>query len=617
MSVLGTMVAGTKMVAAGRMVVDAVNNFENFSGTCLPQLVLLGMMKYAGANAEQLADLTAKLEGAERAAANKTTAAVIKPQGGSVSNESSQFEKHLPNEQIYDVGGVKVDEHVSDDGTKSEKVTTLNFRTIDKDISSFVNLKNVFNMVKEGKMPDSQLLWRALLDVVDILDFGIFGEDLTKTRLEPYVKNRKITVTDTVTHENIISPVKIKENLQQLQQSTQVQSQKVTLEGDNIDKKTLSEEELKVKETTLQETTESERTFWEKVLGNEVQVTQRTYVKSEVSHTRTELNDAGEMKPVFSESNTQTNEISKLITKDWRAGYIKILPVVGSGTDIVRRYQAGVEVTVGDWISFAKETAVTAMSVYCAWGLVGSMLKSGASTVTRVATKQVGNRVAKATLNSKSAAGALKKFYENPRQVFSPERIAAKTRTVAHNPMKESLLKSVAHLSKLEQKGVKIGPYLRKQFADMGAEGKLIADSLTRNLRYLKQNKWLTPENIARMEKGLNPWGYIKGTGKFRLDVDHIIPKSLDPALKAHPGNLTFLPQLDNIRKSNNIMRHVVQHVDRFVQAKPDWRPSTELLDKIGVYVKDLPNIKVSPALQDILNNIKSPSQTLSGFVCY
>ncbi len=605
------MMMGTTVAAAGQVlavasqaknVVDVALNFERFSDTCLPQMVLFGLLKSAGANPELLMTLADKIKGAEAAASDKKDGVAARPEGS-----SSLLEKHLPDEEVWSVDDVQVTAKAEPDGSKSEKVTTLKFRTIEKDISSFVNLIQVIDTIKEGRMPSGQQIALALLDVVDMLDLGVFGPELRRTRLEPHVKDRQITVTETVSVAEDVNQKKVNEELTRVSKRTETYQQEVTLSGEGLTEKTLAKEEDRQEVSQYHERKESELSALEKVLGSEVEVTERDYAIIDTEHKRFELNAAGEMETVFNEKNSVTRELSRLVTKEWRSGYISWVPLLGSGTEIVRKYQYGVEVTVGDWVTFGLDAVCVALMFVPGAQAGGAAMKGGAFA-TRIAATQVRRGLSKAALNPGKAAGALRRFYDNPRQVFSPERIAAKAKTVAHNPMKESMLKTLSNLSKLEQNGVNVKAYLRNEFADMGAEGRLIADTLTRNLRYLKQNGWLTPENIARMEKGLNPMGYTKDavTGvikeTFRLDVDHVIPKSLEQLLKAHPGNLVFLPQIDNILKSNNLMRHVVQHVERFLQVKPDWRPSAELVQKLREFMESHPDMKGVDRVRELLS---------------
>mgnify|MGYP003289845729 CR=1 FL=1 len=611
------MITGASIATAGQMLsfacqakdmVDAALNFEHLSDTCLPQRVLFNLLKAAGVKPEQLLELGNKIRKTEGAAANKSVGAVGKLDGGSTSSAGdSMLEKHLPNEEVWSVDDVQINTKSEPDGSKSEKVTTLRFRTIEKDISSFVNFNQLIDTIKEGRMPSSQQIALALLDVVDMIDMGILGSDLRRMRLEPHVKERQITVTETITCCEDRNLKKINENLTQLRKKTETYQQEVTLSGENLPEKTLAIEEARQESTHYLEHSESRLSTKEKILGGNVEITERVYETTKTEHTRAELNGDGEMQTVFKEGNTVTDDISRLVTKEWRSGYISWVPLVGSGTEIVRKYQSGVKVTVDDWVTFGVDVVCVALMVVPGGQVGGAAMKGGASA-TRIAATQVRRGLSKAALKPGKAAGSLRRFYDNPRQVFSPERIAAKAKTIAHNPMKESMLKTLANLSNLEQNGVNVKAYLRKEFADMGAEGRLIADTLTRNLRYLKQNGWLTPENIARMEKGLNPIGYIKDavTGAiketFRLDVDHIIPKSLEQLLKAHPGNLVFLPQIDNILKSNNLMRHVVQHVERFLQVKPDWRPSAELIQKLREFMEAHPDMKGVERVRELLS---------------
>lgn len=590
---LGTaLIAAEKLataVAGANVMKDVALHFENMSDTALPYLVLSSILKTRIAQeSHSSTGMEGIRTGASLTAGRGESTIMTSPATGTALQDMPT--QHLPNENLWSCDSPQTYTRTSIDGTTTEKTISLQFRTIDKDISSFVNVHTLMDTLAEGHVPTMEQVYLAVLDIVDALDLGILGTELSATRLEPHVKDRKLTVKETVTHKADFTAIPLKDNLKQIGKKEDSFTQTVTLEGEGLGVKTLLQEEAKQVQTQYHEITESERTRKDRLFGGEVETTQRAYVKTEASHTRLELDADGNMREVFANKDARVDDIFKLSDKEWRNGYVSYVPLVGAGVNIIRKYQLGVQVQTGDWVRLA----VDAVSVTV---LVAPFIKAAkaslhaASVTKNVATTQAKNSLSKAALNPKNAVKELKKFYANPRAVFSPERIAAKTKVVAHNPMKSDMLKSLAELSKLDKQGVNIRQFLRQEFADMGKEGKLIADSLTRNLRYLKQNGWLTPENISRMGKGLNPQGWLKDAVNkpFRLDVDHIIPKSLAPELKAHPGNLRFLPQIDNIMKSNNVLRHVVQHVNKFKEVFPTWKPSPGLLEKILDYGRTHP----------------------------
>ena len=447
---------------------------------------------------------------------------------------SNLMDTHLPNERVWNIGKPNVYTTQSEDGSMHETITRIDFRTIDKNISSFVNVNKLIDTIKQGEIPSFQQIQLAILDIVDMIDLGIMGDSISKVRLEPHVKNRSITVTETVSTVTEDKQLEVSKNLQQIGKTVETNTQAISLEGDNLGNRILSRETYSETTTKFSEITESPQSNFEKCLGGELETTHRVFVKTDTSHTLEQADSGGELKTIKTDADTRTEDIHKVTGKEWKEGHITYIPLVGAATDIARKYQAGVKVTVGDWVTLGIDTACIAL-MFVPGGQVAAAGRVSGATASKIAATQVRRGLAKAALKPKSAATALKKVYSNPRSVFSPERIAAKAKTVAHNPMKGDMLKTLAELAKGKLQGAQLKTWLRKQFADMGAEGKLIADSLSKNLRYLKQNGWLTPENINRMSQGLNPMGWLKeAPGKlFRLDVDHIIPKSLEEALKA------------------------------------------------------------------------------------
>lgn len=598
---LGTAIIGAEKLAASvagaNVVKDLSLHFENMSDSALPYLVLscilktqLGRERFVSGGIESIHAVTPLTTACSESISMNAQEAGTAP--------DTMLTQHLPHENVWSYDSPQTYTRKSIDGTITETTTSLQFRTIDKDIGSFVNVQTLMDTLAEGALPTLGQVYRAVLDIVDALDLGILGAELCRARLEPHVKARKLTVEETVTNKKDLTAIPLRDNLRQICKEEGSFTRTVTLEGEGLGVKTLSQEEAKQVQTRYHEITESERSWTDKWFGGEVETTQRVYDKTETSHSLRESDAEGKMREVFTYRDSRADDVFKLSDKEWRHGRIAYIPLVGSGVNIIRKYQVGVRVQVGDWMSLAVDTASVAMIVAPAIRAAKASLYAVAETK-NVATSQARQVFSKAVLNPKQAVKELRSFYANPRAVFSPERIAAKTEVVAHNPMKSDMLKSLAELSQLDKQGVNTRRFLRHQFADMGKEGKMIADSLTRNLRYLKQNGWLTPENITRMSQGLNPQGWLKNAlhKPFRLDVDHIIPKSLAPELKAHPGNLRFLPQIDNIMKSNNVLRHVVLHVRKFHDIFPNWKPSPGLLEKIAEYAKEHPWINADDLL--------------------
>lgn len=597
--------AGTFLTTADTVSKDVnkLLNFEHLSDTSLPYMVLSELSKSLAG--KPLPEIVPQLTSGIIA---PSPFPPLRPRSTSIEKpwEVSKFptqasnlmDAHLPNERVWDIGKPNVYTTQSEDGSMHETITKIDFRTIDKNISSFVNVNKLIDTIKQGEIPSFQQIQLAILDIVDMIDLGIMGDSISKARLEPHVKKRSITVTETVSTVTEDKQREVSKNLQQIGKTVETNTQAISLEGDNLRNRVLSRETHAETATKFSEITESPQSNSEKWLGGELETTHRVFVKTDTSHTLEQADSGGELKMIKTDADTRTEDIHKVTGKEWKEGHITYIPLVGAATDIARKYQAGVKVTVGDWVTLGIDTACIAL-MFVPGGQVAAAGRVSGATASKIAASQVRRGLAKAALNPKSAATALKKVYSNPRSVFSPERIAAKAKTAAHNPMKGDMLKTLAELAKGKLQGAQLKTWLRRQFTDMGAEGKLIADSLSKNLRYLKQNGWLSSENINRMSQGLNPMGWLKAApGKlFRLDVDHIIPKSLAEALKAHPGNLVFLPQIENIMKSNNMLRHVVQHVDKFLAANLSWKPSPALMAKVKDYITTHPNI---PGLENI-----------------
>ncbi len=50
------------------------------------------------------------------------------------------------------------------------------------------------------------------------------------------------------------------------------------------------------------------------------------------------------------------------------------------------------------------------------------------------------------------------------------------------------------------------------------------------------------------------------------------------------------------------MLRHVVQHVERFLQVKPDWRPSAELIQKLREFMEAHPDMKGVDRVRELLS---------------
>ncbi len=104
----------------------------------------------------------------------------------------------------------------------------------------------------------------------------------------------------------------------------------------------------------------------------------------------------------------------------------------------------------------------------------------------------------------------------------------------------------------------------------------LLTESLLRNIKIARELELDTPENLELMSEGRSP---IVGSGPYageKIEVDHIVPRSLAPDLDNLLINLEMMPVTLNRRKSNKVTERAYSMGKRFLNAgilRPEsWR---------------------------------------------
>lgn len=490
---------------------------------------------------------------------------------GSISDEIILTTKSGPKMTTTDAAGKKIEEQ------------TTTYDTVETKYMKFGHLDDVWQSIREGHIPSARAVYLAVLDVVDAIDCGIMGDKITSARIKDNIKQHQLnqratTINETEVGKGVEEDVSTKEK--DIKKTTAVDKTKntvmveVLLDGNKVDVMTQTQESTTTR-VTLQS---SDKLSWkEKILGGKVESDVKQTTNTEISLSQQRYNPETKQMEAVGEKQTSTDSSVAHSKGDaeWKSGYFSYVPVVGSGTDLVRKHGAGFTLTAGDYISFGFDIATTAIT-FGAGAMAGKMAgKSAVLAGTKYVAKNAAYRLAPQTpILATRAAKLLGSNYQHLGKVFSPERIASKALTVAHNPMKASFLKSLLKLQALEKQGISVKNYLKTEFAAQGKMGALRAHNLEAQFRYAKKIGLLTPENQHLMMQGKNP---IDMLGR-RMDIDHIIPKSLAPELKAEPANLRFLPQLENIVRSNQLDSHAMARIRDFQKAMPEWQPQKQLL---------------------------------------
>lgn len=501
---------------------------------------------------------------------------------GSASDEIILSTKKGPKTTTTDAAGKTIEEQ------------TTTYDTVETKYMKFGHLDDVWQSIREGHIPSGRALYLAVLDVVDAIDCGIMGDKITSARIKDNIKQHQLKQRTTTSNETEVGKgveedASTKEK--DIKKTTAVDKEKHTvmveilLDGNKVDVMTQTRESTTTR-VTLQS---SDKPSWkEKIFGGKVESDVKQTTNTETSISLQRYNPETKQMEAVGETQTTTDSSVAHSKGDaaWKSGYFSYVPVIGSGTDLVRKHGAGFTLTAGDYLSFGIDVATTAVTFGMGAAAGKMMGKSAVLAGTKYVAKNAAHKlVPQAPILATRAAKLLSTNYQHLGKVFSPERIAAKALTVAHNPMKASFLKSLLKLQSLEKQGVSVKNYLKTEFAAQGKMGALRAHNLEAQFRYAKKIGLLTPENQRLMMQGKNP---IDKLGR-RMDIDHIIPKSLAPELKAEPANLRFLPQLENIVRSNQLDSHAMARIRDFQKAMPDWQPQKQL-------IAALPTIEMGPS---------------------
>ena len=98
--------------------------------------------------------------------------------------------------------------------------------------------------------------------------------------------------------------------------------------------------------------------------------------------------------------------------------------------------------------------------------------------------------------------------------------------------------------------------------------GQLAKESLLRNLTILERLGCLTPDNLAKLRRGQAP---IIKRGPYAgeiAEVDHIVPVSKAPRFEKWIGNLEFMPQTLNRRKSDKMGERQRSHLAKLLESE-------------------------------------------------
>lgn len=471
---------------------------------------------------------------------------------------------------------------VTENGKRVEEQTTV-VQSVDEKYMKFGHLQDLCKAITEGRIPSIKDIYLAVLDVADAIDCGIMGQKITSFRIKDNIKEhelkKRLTTEDkTEIGKEVKEDGSTKEkNVEQYtsrQTCTKTVMTELLVDGNRVDAMLQTRENV-ITKMTIQSA--NKLSFLEKVFGGKVESEVSTRTTAEMRE-RLERYDSDKGKFVLADEKQHGPIVSVIHENnpaEWKSGYFSYVPVIGSGTDLVRKHGAGFTLTMGDYVSFGIDLAVSAVTF--GMGVAGASAGKNAilAGTKYVAQNKAWQLVPEAAPLASRAAELLGSHYQHLGKVFSSERIAAKAASIAHNPMKASFLKGLLKLEGLEKQGVNIRQYLKEEFAAQGKMGGLRAKNLEAQYRYAKRIGLLSQENRQLMMHGKNP---IDKLGR-RMDIDHVIPKSLAPELKADPANLRFLPQRENIARSNQLDTHAMKRIRDFHEAMPEWLPQQRLID--------------------------------------
>lgn len=633
-----TLVSGLNALTAADRVIELASNFEHISASALPYMVLGNLLRNTSA----------------ASAPGELPQAIAKAY-------QEMLDTYLPGEQLVSIDSNEVHEASAIEGGESRS-TTITIYTTDKDLTSYVNLEDVYNSVREGKLPTKAQIYHALLDIIDMLDAGVFGDAITNARLEAHIKERTVTITETVStkvEDNPDQDESVSANGKLTGRVTKSYELTTELGGEGLENRKIErveaqqvhEQRTKEEKTTIDRTHEfnqgketvsvvttvtqhdsyriermdsggqmqqvasdarslvleethqtrsigvnqtqhkSELKWWQYLSGAEREISTHTFVRQDDKIVVYRRGEDGQMHKVHEDSDSEVLVNERNTTKEWESGLVSYAPFVGSAADIALKYGHGYSIGWDDWLYLGMDAASVALLVIPGAQQAGVAMMVGKSTL-KASAKAVVKGAAKAALKPKAA---LKKFTSHPEKLFSPERIKAKSLTKAHNPMKEDVLRTMANLNDIGTSS-DVRKFLRKSFT----QDKGIADRLYRNYEYLKRNGCLTPENLERMRAGKSPFSVAGDGGKLHLD--HIVPKSSNPALKADPANLRFMPGTDNMARGNRISRHDLKDIKEVLQRYPDEPLPARLRNDLENALKDFPQWANSEEWLQILN---------------
>ena len=342
---------------------------------------------------------------------------------------------------------------------------------------------------------------------------------------------------------------------------------------------------------TLEEV--EKRGRWDGFKGSSVATATTTTSKGKLTQTLEELDsESGRMILVGRYEENAPTIIEKGVQNNWESGWVTYIPM-GSVVDLIGKKCAGFAVSAADIGGAALDIGLT-VATFGAGSAVSSTMRLGGTAVLHAAgkssAKALASTASRATISGTKAAEKLGKRFEHIGEVFSEPRIHAGNLAKVHNPMKNDFCKSMAKLARLDEGGANIRDYLEKEFLSQGKMGAYRANWLEKQYRGLRQHKLLTPENRQLLSQGRSPFN---AAGE-RLDLDHIVPQSLEKSLKAEPANLTFLGHAKNISKSNHFIKGSMEKLKNICKANPEWIPSDQLRKAMQVFIHNNPNYDAS-----------------------
>lgn len=665
------MTAATALVTAGKVastaykagiVANAISNADS-PENLLPFLLLMG------AQAAGVPTNTASLAGAEGALPFSDGSNLSKAVHETL-NDKGQVIINIPAEQTAnDHNMANLPSDIKADGNGDVSIT---LHTVDEKYVRFGNVRDLVDTIMSGSLPSAHSVYLALLDIIDYVDMGLFGDEITMSRLQDHMHEQKVTIRTRTHIEHKITPeqktishesgsretgdfvhtsdrINIDNDKTISQQGdieAQIRETKVTISTDggpeehvydakvtaskettitqrtDIEKQNVTVDRRLIEDVTNKQTTDAvtkftttvqenggpvqvldqreirdnqvtienihtekqKRTFWGWLKGEAVQSTTTVSGSADVSR-EIEVLDTSTGKMVLVDSSSEHTDLAPQTQqeREWKSGIVSYVPMVGTGLDLTLKHYAGFEISKGDWAQLGVDAVLTVTTMGVGAIAAKTAVKATAMTVAKKVTAQVANKALACSapvgkISGARAAIRLADHYKHLGKVWSPERIIAKNAANVHNPMRVPFLKSLEQLKRLEESGVNIKTYLRNEFKGHGPLGPLRAKNLEAQFRLAKQKGLFTAENRQLLAQGKSP------LNKFgeKMDVDHIIPKSLQNSLKADPLNLSLLEHSANISKSNKIPLVTRRRLMDIKKYDPQWKPEAALEKKIN-----------------------------------